>query len=90
MPIYEYKCTKCKNHFEAMQKFSDSPISTCPSCGGQAKKQISRSAFHLKGAGWYMTDYAKKGGSKDSDSSSVSESSSSVETPSASKTSDSD
>ncbi len=76
MPIYEYKCTRCKNHFEAMQKFSDDPISNCPVCGGPAKKQISRSAFHLKGSGWYLTDYAKKGSPASSESSSESTASS--------------
>ncbi|HEY9160084.1 MAG TPA: zinc ribbon domain-containing protein [Desulfomonilia bacterium] len=61
MPIYEYKCLKCSNDFEAMQKFSDAPISKCPSCGGRVKKKMSNTSFQLKGSGWYMTDYAKKG-----------------------------
>jgi putative FmdB family regulatory protein len=61
MPIYEYKCLKCSNDFEAMQKFSDAPISKCPSCGGKVKKKMSNTSFQLKGSGWYMTDYAKKG-----------------------------
>lgn len=60
MPIYEYKCLKCNNEFEAVQKFSDSPVNKCPSCGGAVRKLISRSSFHLKGTGWYLTDYAKK------------------------------
>jgi putative FmdB family regulatory protein len=61
MPIYEYKCLKCSNDFEAMQKFSDALISKCPICGGAVKKKMSNTSFHLKGSGWYMTDYAKKG-----------------------------
>jgi putative FmdB family regulatory protein len=60
MPIYEYRCLKCKNDFEAMQKFSDAPISSCPKCGSAVKKKISNTSFQLKGSGWYMTDYAKK------------------------------
>lgn len=71
MPIYEYRCMKCNSEFEAMQRFSDAPLSTCPSCGGKAKRLISRSSFQLKGSGWYLTDYAKKGspgaGSESSD-----------------------
>jgi putative FmdB family regulatory protein len=63
MPIYEYRCTKCHHEFEAMQKFSDEPLSTCPDCGGRAKRLISRSSFQLKGSGWYLTDYARKGSS---------------------------
>jgi putative FmdB family regulatory protein len=60
MPIYEYKCLKCRNEFETMQKISEEPLKRCISCGGPVKRLISRSSFHLKGSGWYMTDYAKK------------------------------
>lgn len=82
MPIYEYKCQKCGNEFEAMQKFSDSPIRKCSSCGGPVKKLISHSSFHLKGSGWYLTDYAKKNSPKDSESHSESKSSSESSSPS--------
>jgi predicted nucleic acid-binding Zn ribbon protein len=59
-----------------MQKFSDSPIKKCPSCGGAVRRLISRSSFQLKGSGWYVTDYGKKGSSgRSKDSSSSSESS---------------
>jgi putative FmdB family regulatory protein len=61
MPIYEYRCLKCSKDFEAMQKFSDAPVKACPACGGMVKKKMSSSSFQLKGSGWYMTDYAKKG-----------------------------
>jgi putative FmdB family regulatory protein len=63
MPIYEYECQQCHQTTEAMQKFSDSPLTECPSCSGTLKKMISQSSFHLKGAGWYVTDYARKGSS---------------------------
>jgi putative FmdB family regulatory protein len=63
MPVYEYECQKCKQVTEAMQKFSDSPLTECPHCDGRLRKMISRSAFHLKGSGWYVTDYARKGDS---------------------------
>ena len=62
MPIYEYECDECGNHLEALQKFSDPPISECEEChSNKLKKLISSSAFHLKGTGWYVTDYASKG-----------------------------
>ena len=63
MPIYEYQCQKCREVTEAMQKFSDSPLIQCPSCQGELKKMISHSSFHLKGSGWYVTDYSRKGSS---------------------------
>ena len=61
MPIYEYRCLDCGHQFELMQKFSDPPAETCMSCSGTVQKLISRSAFHLKGSGWYVTDYGRNG-----------------------------
>ena len=65
MPIYEYKCLKCRDEFETMQKFNDLPLKRCPTCGGPVKRLISRSSFQLKGSGWYLTDYAKKNSPKE-------------------------
>jgi putative FmdB family regulatory protein len=63
MPVYEYQCSQCGQIEEALQKISDSPLETCSHCKGHLKKLISQSTFHLKGSGWYVTDY---GGSKTS------------------------
>src|SRR4030095_1704189 len=60
MPIYEYRCLKCKKEFEQIHKFSDPPLKKCPHCGGKVEKKVSLSSFQLKGTGWYATDYAKK------------------------------
>ncbi len=60
MPIYEYACTECGKVTEAWQKFSDAPLTECEACGGKLKKLISQNSFHLKGSGWYVTDYAGK------------------------------
>ncbi len=60
MPIYEYKCDHCGAIVEAIQKFSDAPLTTCSHCQGSLQKLISQSSFHLKGSGWYVTDYANK------------------------------
>ncbi len=57
MPIYEYECTACGIHEEVIQKFSDKPLTTCSKCSGKLQKLISQSSFHLKGSGWYVTDY---------------------------------
>ncbi|MFN2436409.1 MAG: FmdB family zinc ribbon protein [Desulfotignum sp.] len=61
MPVYEYQCSVCKNIEEAFQKISDAPLTVCPKCRGSLSKIISHSSFHLKGSGWYVTDY---GGTK--------------------------
>lgn len=71
MPIYEYECPVC-GVFEHIQKFSDSPLKSCPNCKGAGKKSkvqriISSSAFHLKGSGWYKTDYTTKSSSSTSE-----------------------
>ncbi len=60
MPLYEYKCQKCKFVHEALQKINDPPLKKCPACEGPLKKIISSSAIQFKGSGWYVTDYAKK------------------------------
>ena len=60
MPLREYQCDACGHRFEIIQKMSDPPIEKCPTCGGAVHKLQSAPAFHLKGTGWYVTDYAKK------------------------------
>lgn len=62
MPIYEYVCKKCHHRFEKIQKFSDRKIKKCPECGGPVEQAIHAPAVQFKGTGWYVTDYAKKGG----------------------------
>jgi putative FmdB family regulatory protein len=60
MPIYEYRCESCEAIQEVMQSISAEPLTTCPDCGGPLRKLISRSAFHLKGSGWYSDHYGLK------------------------------
>jgi putative FmdB family regulatory protein len=63
MPLYEYKCHSCGKTFEVIQKFSDEPLAAHIGCGGEVERLLSAPAFHLKGTGWYATDYAKSNGS---------------------------
>ncbi|MFK5971003.1 MAG: zinc ribbon domain-containing protein [Candidatus Marithrix sp.] len=61
MPIYEYACTECEHKFEVIQKMNDDPLVKCPECEKDSlKKLVSAAAFHLKGTGWYKTDFANK------------------------------
>ena len=62
MPLYEYECSKCGKIEEVLQSFSDKPLKKCRHCKGKLNKLISQSSFHLKGTGWYVTDYAGKRG----------------------------
>ncbi|BBB15300.1 type I antifreeze protein [Candidatus Rickettsiella viridis] len=58
MPIYEYQCTACGHHFDTIQTFKEEALIHCPVCGEPTlKKLISAPAFHLKGSGWYVTDF---------------------------------
>ncbi len=60
MPIYEYECEDCGARLEIIQKASEPLKKKCPKCGGKLKKKISAAAIQFKGAGWYITDYAKR------------------------------
>jgi putative FmdB family regulatory protein len=58
MPFYEYQCSSCNHHLEALQKINDTPLRKCPECGRQTlKRLISAPVFRLKGGGWYETDF---------------------------------
>jgi putative FmdB family regulatory protein len=59
MPLYEYKCHRCGEIFEVMQKFSDRPLSVHSQCGGELERLLSPPALQFKGSGWYVTDYAR-------------------------------
>lgn len=60
MPIYEYRCRDCGREFEMFRGIRDSGNPSCKFCEGSVRKLISLSSFHLKGSGWYVTDYGKK------------------------------
>ncbi|WP_446010291.1 FmdB family zinc ribbon protein [Candidatus Electrothrix sp.] len=58
MPVYEYECPACEKVYEVHQGMNDSPLKACSVCGGDVKKLVSMSSFHLKGGGWYSDGYA--------------------------------
>lgn len=63
MPIYEYRCSHCGHELEALQKLSDTPLTSCPECRRDTlAKLVSAAGFQLKGSGWYATDF--RNGSK--------------------------
>jgi putative FmdB family regulatory protein len=63
MPMYEYRCAKCGEVFELIQKFSDEPLHEHPGCGGAVEKLLSAAALQFKGSGWYVNDYGRNGSS---------------------------
>jgi len=65
MPIYEYRCSACGHHLEALQKMAEGPLRKCPECGkSQLKRLVSAPQFRLKGSGWYETDFKNKSETK--------------------------
>lgn len=61
MPIFEYQCQACGHGFDVLQKVGEGPLRKCPECGKlKLKKLLSAPSFHLKGSGWYKTDFRDK------------------------------
>lgn len=56
MPTYQYACTACDERLEAVQTFTDAPLSDCPACGGRLRKVFSAVGVVFKGSGFYKTD----------------------------------
>ncbi|MEV0530284.1 FmdB family zinc ribbon protein [Kitasatospora sp. NPDC050463] len=83
MPTYQYQCTECGNGLEAVQKFTDEALTTCPNCQGRLRKVFSAVGVVFKGSGFYRTD------SRSSSSSSVGTGSSAPASGSASSSSSS-
>lgn len=64
MPLYEYKCKKCRKHTERIENYSGPHLKKCPHCGGAVERTITAPAIQFKGSGWYVTDYAGKSGNR--------------------------
>jgi putative FmdB family regulatory protein len=56
VPTYEYACAECGERLEAVQKFSDDPLTVCPACGGRLRKVFSPVGIVFKGSGFYRND----------------------------------
>ena len=68
MPIFDYQCEACGHTFDALQKAGEGALRKCPKCGKlKLKKQLPAPNLHLKGSGWYKTDFKDKSAKKDGD-----------------------
>jgi putative FmdB family regulatory protein len=61
MPTYQYRCTTCDTELEAVQKFTDDPLTDCPECDGNLRKVFNAVGVVFKGSGFYATDNRTKG-----------------------------
>ena len=64
MPTYQYACTACQQELEAVQSFTDAPLTECPACGGVLRKVFSAVGVVFKGSGFYKTDSRKSSADK--------------------------
>ncbi len=64
MPTYQYTCTDCGEPVEALQKFTDEPLTVCAACGGRLRKVFSPVGIVFKGSGFYRTDSRKSASSE--------------------------
>jgi putative FmdB family regulatory protein len=63
MPIYTYRCENCGVQFDQKQKFSDSPLVTCPECGKKSLRKVYQPVgIVFKGSGFYATDHRSPSG----------------------------
>ena len=65
MPTYQYSCTECGHFLEAVQKFTDDALTTCPECGGRLRKVFNAVGVVFKGSGFYRTDSRPNGSGPD-------------------------
>ena len=82
MPTYQYTCTECGEPVEALQKFTDEPLTVCAACGGRLRKVFSPVGIVFKGSGFYRTDSRKSATSDASSSAAPTSTSSSTESSS--------
>jgi putative FmdB family regulatory protein len=78
VPTYQYVCTECGDQVEAVQKFTDDPLTVHDTCGGRLRKVFSPVGIVFKGSGFYRTDSRKGSSASTPASSSSGESSSSA------------
>ncbi len=84
MPTYQYRCTECGGELEAVQKFTDEPLTVHQDCGGRLRKVFSPVGIVFKGSGFYRTDSRKGSTASEPASASPAASGSSADSPSSS------
>src|SRR6266853_1017057 len=65
LPLYEYRCLKCKRHTDKIENMNGPYLKKCPHCGGKMESVLTAPAIQFKGSGWYVNDYGRKNSSGD-------------------------
>jgi putative FmdB family regulatory protein len=89
VPTYQYACTGCGHELEAVQSFSDDPLTTCPECSGALRKLFGNVGVVFKGSGFYRTDSRKSDAGTSSSSGSAGSDSKKSDTSASTSTSSS-
>jgi putative FmdB family regulatory protein len=89
LPTYQYACTACGHQLEAVQSFTDEPLSECPACEGRLRKLFNSVGIVFKGSGFYRTD-SRSSSTADSSADSSSDKSSADSSKSSSTSSSSE
>jgi putative FmdB family regulatory protein len=86
VPTYQYACTACGEQLEAVQSFTDPPLTECPVCGGPLRKVFSAVGVVFKGSGFYKNDSRKSASTSDKPSEKPSEKPAAAKADSGTKT----
>jgi putative FmdB family regulatory protein len=89
MPTYEYVCKSCGDRLEVQQRFTDDPLTECPTCEGPLRKVFGNVGIAFKGSGFYKTDSRSGSSSSSGSKSSESKPSGGESTPSETKSTES-
>jgi putative FmdB family regulatory protein len=90
MPTYDYECKACGHTFEAFQRITEDPLSTCPKCSGEVRRLVGGGiGVIFKGSGFYVNDSRKSSSGSSSSSSEKKESADSTKSESKDKSSES-
>ena len=85
MPTYEYACKQCGEHLEVVQRFTDDPLTECPSCAGPLRKVFGNIGISFKGSGFYKNDSRTSANGEKKKETAASENGSSASSESADK-----
>lgn len=67
MPLYEYECTKCHEHFDVFHAADQRKRPRCPKCGSSSRRVFLPVGIIFKGSGFHVNDYGRGNGGRNGD-----------------------
>jgi putative FmdB family regulatory protein len=59
MPLYEYECPKCNEHFDVSHGVNEKRRPRCPKCRSTSRRVFLPVGIIFKGSGFHVTDYGR-------------------------------